>query len=294
VTPKFGVEYRANDDVLLYASATRGFKSGGYNDYQPTNPVFNPEFIWSYEAGVKSDLADGALRLNAAAFYYDYSDLQVTTFLNSLTLVANAAQAEVKGLDLEILADAGEGVTLGAQASILDATYDAFQVPYGVCSPLVLADPTCAGRTAGQARLIAADGNRLNNAPKFKGTAFAEYVAPVGPGELTLFGQVSHTGSIYFNAANDPVARQESYTLFDGRVAWAPDDATFSIAAYGKNIFNKNYFHNIVQFTSTSLTPPATALPGAGVVVTDRFSVGHALGYPAPGAQWGIELTYRF
>ena len=294
VTPKFGIEYRANDDVLVYASATRGFKSGGYNDYQPTNPVFNPEFIWSYEAGVKSDLADGKVRLNAAAFLYDYSDLQVTTFLNSLTLVANAARADVKGLDLELLTQPAEALTLGAQASLLDATYDSFNVPYGVCSPLVLTHPTCAGRTAGQARLIAADGNRLNNAPKFKGTAFAEYVSAMGPGELTLFGQISHTGSIYFNAANDPVARQDSYTLVDGRVAWTPDSGSFEVAAYGKNIFNKNYFHNIVQFTSTSLTPPATALPGAGVPVTDPFSIGHALGYPAPGAEWGIELTYRF
>jgi iron complex outermembrane receptor protein len=295
VTPKFGIDFQATDDVLLYASATRGFKSGGYNDYQPTNPVFNPEFIWSYEAGVKSDLADGKLRLNASAFYYDYSDLQVTTFFNSLTLVANAAQAEVKGIDLEMVAQPKEAVTLGAAVSLLDATYDQFSAPYGVCSPLVLADPTCAGRTAGQVRLINAAGNRLNNAPEIKGNTFIEYAHDLGTGgTLTMFGQVSYTDKIFFNAANDPNASQSSYTLVDARLTWAPNDSNFEVSIFGKNLWDKEYVHNVVQFTSTSLPPPATALPNAGVPVTDPFAIGSALGYPGPGRQLGIEAKYRF
>ncbi|MDX2142930.1 MAG: TonB-dependent receptor [Rhodospirillaceae bacterium] len=295
VTPKFGIDWTPSDNVLVYAAATRGFKSGGYNSYQPSNPVFEPEFIWSYTVGAKTDWMDGKLRLNAEAFYYDYSDLQVTTILNALTLVANAAQAEVKGIDVELTAQPVEPFTYGVSASVLDATYDSFSAPYGVCSPLVLTNATCAGRTAGQVRLINAAGNRLNNAPKFKATTFGEYVADMGTsGTLTVFGQLSHTGAIYFNAANDPNARQKSYTLLDGRIAWTPSNANFEIALYGKNLTEEEYFHNIVQFTSTSLPPPAAALPNAGVVVTDPFSIGHALGYPAPGRQWGIEATYRF
>lgn len=295
VTPKFGIDYQAAENVLMYASVTRGFKSGGYNDYQPTNPVFDPEYIWSYEAGVKSDLADGKLRLNAAAFYYDYSDLQVTTFLNSLTLVANAAQAKVKGLDFEMVAQPQKPVTLGVSVSLLDAEYDSFSAPYGVCSPLVLADATCAGRTAGQVRLINASGNRLNNAPEIKGNAFIEYAHDMGNmGTLTMFGQASYTDKIFFNAANDPNASQSSYTLIDGRITWAPEQGNFEISLFGKNLWDKEHVHNIVQFTSTSLPPPATALPGAGVPVTDPFSIGSALGYPAPGRQWGLEAKYRF
>ncbi|MBL8629197.1 MAG: TonB-dependent receptor [Rhodospirillaceae bacterium] len=295
LTPKFGIDYQATENVLLYASATRGFKSGGYNDYQPTNPVFNPEFIWSYEAGVKSDLVDGKLRFNASAFYYDYSDLQVTTFLNSLTLVANAAQATVKGIDLEMVAQPKKAVTLGAAVSVLDAEYDQFSAPYGVCSPLVLSSPTCAGRTAGQVRLINAAGNRLNNAPKVKGNAFVEYAHDMGNmGTLTMFGQVSYTDRIFFNAANDANVSQDGYTLVDARLTWAPSDSNFEISLFGKNLWDKEYVHNIVQFTSTSLPPPATALPNAGVPVTDPFAVGSALGYPGPGRQLGIEAKYRF
>jgi iron complex outermembrane recepter protein len=294
-TPKFGIDWQAAENVLVYASVTRGFKSGGYNDYQPTNPSFDPEFIWSYEAGVKSDLADGKLRLNAAGFYYDYSDLQVTTFLNSLTLVANAAQAKVKGIDVEMIAQPQEPVTLGLAFSLLDAEYSAFSAPYGVCSPLVIADATCAGRTAGQVRLINAKGNRLNNAPELKGNFFIEYARDMGTsGTLTFFGQASYTDKIFFNAANDPNAAQKSYALLDGRISWTPENEAFEVSLFGKNLNNKKHFHNIVQFTSTSLTPPATALPGPGVPVTDPFSIGHALGYPAPGRQWGIEAKYKF
>ncbi|MDX2221794.1 MAG: TonB-dependent receptor [Rhodospirillaceae bacterium] len=294
-TPKIGIDWTPTEDVLLYASYTRGFKSGGFNDYQPTNPSFDPEFIDAFEVGVKSDFADGRYRFNAAAFYYDYQDLQVTTFLNSLTLVANAAQATVKGIDAEFVGNPVEPFTFGASASLLDATYDSFRAPYGVCSPLVITNPDCVGATPGTPRFIDAKGNRLNNAPKFKGTAFAEYVADMGNlGELSFFAQLSRTGTIYFNAANAPEATQDGYTLLDGRVAWKPSNGAFEVALYGKNLGDKDYYHNIVQFTSSSLTPPATALPGAGVRVTDPFSVGHALGYPAPGRQWGVEATYRF
>jgi iron complex outermembrane receptor protein len=294
-TPKFGIDWQATPDVLVYASATRGFKSGGFNDYQPSNPAFNPEYIWSYEAGVKSDWLDRRLRVNLAAFYYDYKDLQVTSFLNSLTLVANAAKAKVKGLDLDVTAQPMPEFSIGASASVLDATYDAFLAPYGVCSPLVASDPACAGVTIGQPRRINASGNRLNNAPKFKGSMFGEYTWDLSnAGTVSLFGQVSYTGDIYFNAANDPNVRQKGYALVDARLSWKPASINVEVSLYGKNLTDKNYFHNIVQFTSASLTPPATALPNAGVVVTDTYSVGHALGYAAPGRTWGIEATYRF
>ncbi len=78
-TPKFRLEYRPAEDVLLYASATRGFKSGGFN-LMNTGEEFQPEKIWSYELGFKSTWLEKRLRMNAAAFYYDYKDLQVNQF----------------------------------------------------------------------------------------------------------------------------------------------------------------------------------------------------------------------
>ena len=76
VTPKLGIEFQQSDNVMLYASYTEGFKSGGYNDYQPTNTVYDQETIKSFEVGAKTDWMDGTVRFNAAAFLYDYEDLQ--------------------------------------------------------------------------------------------------------------------------------------------------------------------------------------------------------------------------
>lgn len=301
-TPKLGLEWRASDNLLVYASYTEGFKSGGYNDYQPTNPAYDPETISSIEVGVKSDWLDGRLRVNAAAFTYDYKDLQVTTFFNSLTLVSNAADATVSGLDLEILAQPADNLVIGASVSFLDATYDRFDVPYGVCSPYVVSnfnDPGCADvpttRAFGSPRIFDASGNTLNNAPEMKGNLYAEYTIPMGEsGSLTLFGQLSHTDDIYYNAANADVARQEAYTLVDVRVGWTNAAGNLEVSAWNRNLTDERYFHNIVQFTSSSLPPPATSQPAPGSIITDPFAVGHALGYPAPGATWGLEMTYRF
>jgi iron complex outermembrane receptor protein len=291
-TPKLGLDWKVTDDALVYLSYTKGFKSGGYNDYQPSNPVYEPEFIKSYEVGVKSDWLDRRLRVNAAAFWYDYSDLQVTSFFQSLTLVSNAADSTVKGIDLEVLANPAPGLDVGFSLSWLDATYDSFLFPYGVCRANVINDPSCRGIGLNQPRALDVSGNRLNNAPEIKGNVFAQYTFPLGgAGDLALLAQYSHTDDIYFNAANDPNERQEAYSLLDARIAWTAPSGALEVAAWGKNLTDEDYFHNIVQFTSTS-NPPNS--PGPGGAITDPFSIGNGLGYPAPGRTWGVDVTYRF
>src|SRR5690606_1919744 len=91
--PRFGVEWRPQDDLLIYATATSGFKSGGFNQ---TNPLdeFNPEKIWAYETGVKTRVFDRRGRVAASAFYYDYTDIQVLQYFTvvngtSTSLITN-------------------------------------------------------------------------------------------------------------------------------------------------------------------------------------------------------------
>ena len=76
-TPKLLVEYHANEAVLLYASATKGFKSGGFNSLGIQSSTFDEETVWAYEGGIKSLWFDSRLRINASVFYYDYSGLKV-------------------------------------------------------------------------------------------------------------------------------------------------------------------------------------------------------------------------
>jgi len=93
-TPRIAISFQANDDVNLYATASRGYKSGGYGSFaispdQPfgttdvtgaeANPAsFDPETVWSYELGAKGDLLDGTMRVGFNVYFYDYKDLQVT------------------------------------------------------------------------------------------------------------------------------------------------------------------------------------------------------------------------
>jgi iron complex outermembrane receptor protein len=285
-TPKFGLQWQPSDDALYYVSYTKGFKSGGFNDLQtPANNVpYNPEFIKSFEVGAKTEWLGNRLRVNATAFHYDYTDLQVTAFQSGLTITTNAADATVQGLELDVDAQPVDGFNVGVSVALLDATYDEFNAVYGTCRPTNAAlDPVnCPNPGVTAPRRINAAGNTLNNAPKFKGTLYAAYTVPLAGGELALSGQVAHQGRVFFNnPANDPVSSQGAVTLLDARVGWTSGNGAIEVAAFGKNLSDEEYFHNIVQFTSTSDAR------------LDVFGIGNALGYPAPGRQWGVEFTYR-
>ena len=286
-TPRVGLEFRPADDRLFYLTYSEGFKSGGFNDLSVVNPPFDPELVDSIEVGAKTEWLGGRLRANASAFYYDYTDLQVSVFASvgsiTTTFTTNAAEATVQGLELDLVAKVTESLDIAASLAVLDATYDRFVTPYGSCTAVNVAlDARCAGRV-GLPRLIDAAGNRLNNAPEFKGSVSATYRFDLsGGGSISLQGAAHHQGRVYFLPANTTVMSQSSYTLVDARIGYENESGDLAVGAFVKNLADEDYFHNIVQFTSTSDARK------------DVFAIGNALGYPAAGRQWGVEVTYRF
>lgn len=264
-TPHFGLEYRPNDDTLLFANVSKGFKSGGFNAFDRT-PSFDPETIWSYEVGVKSDLAEGRARLNGTAFYYDYKNLQVSAFQDGLTVTTNAAQATVWGLEAEMNARASEALVINASATYLDATYDEFISTFGNATGVDLS------------------GNRLVNAPKFKFNTNAVYTIEMSGGAwVDVFGQLSYQSRIFHTQNNENLIGEGSLALVDARVSYHTEDGRWEIAVYGKNLFDKEYYQNTVRFTSLSQGNPA-----------DANNIGAALGYPAEGISYGVQVGYRF
>ena len=286
-TPRVGLEFRPSDDRLFYLTYSEGFKSGGFNDLSVVNPPFDPELVDSIEVGAKTEWLGGRLRANASAFYYDYTDLQVSVFASvgsiTTTFTTNAAEATVQGLELDLVAKVTDSLDIAASLAILDATYDRFVTPYGSCTAANVAlDARCTGRV-GLPRLIDAAGNRLTNAPEFKGSISATYRFDLsGGGSISLLGAAHHQGRVYFVPANTTVMSQSSYTLVDARIGYENESGDLAIGAFVKNLADEDYFHNIVQFTSTSDARK------------DVFAIGNALGYPAAGRQWGVEVTYRF
>ncbi len=107
ITWRFALDHRFNENVMTYISANRGFKSGVYNTIPPGGPTakpVDPEVLDAYEIGAKTDWLDHKVRVNVAAFYYDYRDLQVTVFNTTSAVIENGARANVYGLDADIAA----------------------------------------------------------------------------------------------------------------------------------------------------------------------------------------------
>ncbi|MGI9362180.1 MAG: TonB-dependent receptor [Parasphingorhabdus sp.] len=130
-TPRFAVNYQVDRDILLFASATRGFKSGGWNARGTSlNELlpFGPEKAWSYEAGFKSELLDNRLRVNLTAYYLDVGGLQTPAGFvkpnGSIAFITrNFADYVNKGIELEINAAPVDGLNLFASAGYQDDKY---------------------------------------------------------------------------------------------------------------------------------------------------------------------------
>ena len=131
-TPRFALNFKPNDDVLLFASATKGFKSGGWNargTRRDTLLPFDPEIVWSYEAGVKSEWLDNRLRANLTAFFLDTKALQTpSAFVDPITggvtfITQNFADYQNKGLELELTAAPVDGLNLYLNVGFQDDKY---------------------------------------------------------------------------------------------------------------------------------------------------------------------------
>ena len=137
---RVALEFRPKDDWLLYGSVSTAFKSGDFfGDFTFDNSElvpFDSETITAYEIGSKSTLASGRVQLNASAFFYDYKDMQTLVPGVLITAFTNADDAEIYGLDIDLLAAPAEGLTIGLGLGLLDTELGAIGVvPAGNQSP---------------------------------------------------------------------------------------------------------------------------------------------------------------
>lgn len=252
-TPKFGINFRPNPDTLVYASATRGFKSGGY-DMGATDPLtaetgFAPETLWSYEIGAKGSWLDRKLTLAVTGFRYDYKDLQVTLFVPpSYAVTQNAASARTYGVEIEAEAKVYEGLSLTGALSYLDATYRRYPGAYTAVFGA-----------------FDATGKRLNNAPEWSFMLGAQYSFEAAGGTAFLGADYKWQDRIYFSPANDGVngvsgylEQQGSYGLLNGRLGWTSSDGRYGVTLVGRNLLNQNYIVSTASYTAAISGRPGT------------------------------------
>lgn len=262
---RVAIDYKVSPNILSYASVSRGYKSGGFNggflDLDPAIAElqlvpFDPEFLTAYEIGFKSDLLDNKLRLDGAFFYNDFSDLQVFNLLETesapVVLLDNASDASVIGFELDATAILSDGLTLTVSAALMDGELKNFQASTG---------PDFSG-------------NKIANTPDSSLSTIIRYEHFTNDGAMIAFQtSASYKDDLFFSTENDPVTKQEGYTLVNARVAYENSDGNWSVAAFVNNLADKFYTTNVSN-TST-LTGGYTQTLGSPRVV-------------------GVELSYKY
>lgn len=263
--PTLVVEMRPVDDILLYASAKRGFKSGGFSgtDGLP----FAPESVTAYELGAKTKLLDNRLLLNVTIFDSKYDELQVSSFdpVTNLFATTNAASAKSKGLELETQFAATERLRLGLNVSYLDATYQDFKNAPCWAGQAVLG--TGCGPSAANPLVPVQNlsGVVTPYAPEWSGTLTADYRVELTNGLVLGFGGDLYSTSEFATLTDiNPRSFQDSFTKINLRASLGRSDGRWEVALIGRNVTDEltAAFKNTIPggfFSVASFTePPAT------------------------------------
>ena len=264
-TTKFSPEVKGvwdvNDDMMLYVSAARGFKSGGF-DFRANNRgvsatmaqsfEFDDEEATSFELGGKFSLAGGAAEINAAAFFTDFEDLQISIFDSGLGFnVGNAATAEILGLEVDGRWAASEYLTITGGFAVTDFEFTNFE--NGQC--YVGQTPNVDFDGNGTPELCSYTGNSNQMVSDFQGNVAFNFAFPVFDDmELTAIADVFYTSEYDASAAFDPALIQDGYSMFNLRLGLGPVEGNWEIALLGKNLSDEK----ILQFGGD--TPLASTL----------------------------------
>lgn len=263
VNPKFLLEADMTDDILVYGSASKGFRIGGNNFNVPFSPVigclaeletlgatsredvdsFDSDSIWSYELGTKTSWFDNRLTLNVAGFFIDWSDIiQTNRLACGFQVVANAGEAESKGFEIELEAVPAEGLYLSAGFGYTDAEI-----------------------TAGNNPISGLDkGDRVNQVPEVTFNATAEYTFPLFTNwEGYLRGDFSHYGDSLSANNNATMPRvRPSFDILNLRVGMF-QPGNWDVSLFVKNATNEHA--NLSDNRSI-----AAEKPGRPRIVTNR------------------------
>jgi len=250
-TPRVVLNHQFNDDVLGYLSYSQSYKSGGFNSFGLA-PAFENEEIEAYEVGIKSDLADGRVRLNAAAFSYDYTNLQVRLPVPTGGVsIQNAGSADVQGLEIELGWAASENLTISANATWLDTELTEFltqEIPEDLIFLIGAPIPLNA---------VNAAGNDLTRAPDLQYFISADYSFGITDNLLAnLSVSYRHQDGVFFletNQTTDTFKSDDSDEL-GIRLSVAPQSEKWELGIFAQNITDER---TITQVTALGGHPNA-------------------------------------
>ena len=267
-TPMANLSFDLNDSVMLYATYSEGFKSGGFTQrvFPPIVPPFTappgtpdidliptyePEFVEVLEAGFKLDLLDGRLRLNGAFFHTDYEELQVQVFNSVAPVTQNIGEASIEGFEVELFASPADGWFIEGSLSLLNAEYDSIDT----------------------ANTLILQSNEFERVPETTASLGLSKEFSLGnTGTLLLRGDWSYRSETFNDAYNTPLLETDSYSLIDASARWTNADGDWTVIVSGINLSDEEYLVTGVYGTAFQ------SLEG----VYNR------------GRQWRVEARYSF
>ncbi|WP_404477069.1 TonB-dependent receptor [Novosphingobium sp. BL-52-GroH] len=246
-TPRVVLRYKPSEESSAYASFTRGYKAGILNVGGYSQQPVKPEKINAFEVGYKFD--NRTLQVDLAGFYYDYKNLQVSSYQDGAAQIRNAASSEIYGLEAQLRYAVSRDFNINGGVAWTHARYKSFpNAPfYGYCDPAVtdFTNPmNCAYSGTQSAGGIVqastdASGYKMQRAPEFTGNIGASYGLDAGGGRLLLSGNLYYTSSFYFDPEQQ--FRQKGYEVLSLRAQWTDAGDRLTIAAFGDNVTNRRY-----------------------------------------------------
>ena len=220
VNAKIELDWRPTDDMLMYASFSRGTKSGGFNNgfigglevgATNANVPFDEEVLHAWELGIKSTFWGGKARLNAAAFYYDYSDYHAFSFLGLASVTTNA-DASLYGAEFELFLNPIERLDMMFGLSLLDTEVE------DISNGVTVSD------------------KEMGLAPDITFNGLARYEWPALNGMAGIQADFSYVDERHTDVQNQPVQLLESYVIGNARASWRTNDDRWEVGLFVNNI----------------------------------------------------------
>jgi iron complex outermembrane receptor protein len=261
------VEYQANEDVFTYFSVSTGFKTPGFSPdcFSGTSCFLSvaEEEVTSYEFGLRSDLLNDRLRLNATAFFSKYDDLQVGATVPGLGFTRfNLNSATVQGLEIEATFRPTENLEIFGNLGTNDGEYDGLTELQA--STISVSGATCPG---GIATIACAEAKKMKNAPEYQANIGFLWTASAEAGEISFGGDVALEDKSYALVANNPGSLIDPDPVVNARISFTPNGGNWNLALWGKNITDEEYWK-------------ATTSPNVA--------------YPLAPMTWGVDVRIDF
>lgn len=268
---RLALDYKLNDDTLLFASVNRGIKGGNWTlaaDVAPETFRHDPEQLTSFETGFKTALNDGSLKINGTAFIYDYNDYQAFAVTGGTPQVTNS-DAKSHGAELEILWAPTSNLDVILGGAYLDTEVEEVRGPQEQFGPEFFPGAPDAQFCENQGGFFFCDypdnvieNAEFPNAPKFSANYLFRYNMDTSVGNVAAQFDGAYYGEQFMEVTNGPSAVQEAYNVSNMSLTWVDSKSEWEASVFAKNVFDQEYRAYTLNLgilgTTSFYAPPRT------------------------------------